>query len=559
MKNIAWGIIIFFNLFFLYYMMTLALTRARDFQVSFAIACVVELMFEIFIFETLEVAWVQYMIPHLVVNDVRKRIVYFRQQINDAFDVKLSEIEHPFDATEYLFVSARLAKEFPTLFESEIILIFSNYLPGAIGDRWGNVKSWRPSNMKGASFTILLPMLTVLQWMGTFSMRAQKAIMHVFQPIFCAMGVVLAFFMAANPIWLLVPAAFICFEVYQWSKRRRKAKVALIGGDVDLDAKMEEPLKAKPEPEGAQLTDIDDRPVKAKPIEECVKISPTVTSVVAIEEPVLVPPVETVESTEKEEEVLQLAVKEEEPKIVSQQSVKKKKAFANYEMQEEQEEKTPVKDDRAETVATSLENPVPPVPDLLLSDDDDDDARTVYDDDGTPSGVEKVEKKQGGRGRGGGERGGKDTTARKKNRQHRRKAQQLFEQFENRRQEDLITSLLDDGAVEINPKQKQNKQHGKISLAFDELVASPYAAYLGQRDSRDVRAGRVHLPPVARKGGPGIGSTGSTGTGSRPNRFSCLDSGHDQDSGSDEDGDAAQKRSDEAEENNNIPKLNWEK
>mgnify|MGYP003385739014 CR=1 FL=1 len=514
MKRIAWGIVILFNLFFLWYMMTMALTRARDFQVSFAIACTVQLFFEIFIFETLEVSWVQYVIPHLVVNDVRKRITSLRQQVRDAFDIKLSEIEHPLDATEYLFVSARLAKEFPTLFESEVILIFSNYLPGAMGERWNSSKWWRPANWQGAGFTIFLPMLLILQWMGTFSMRAQKAIIHVFQPIFCALGVLMAFFVAANPIWLLVPAAFVCFELYQWSKRKRKPKVNVLSEDVDMDAKVDAPMKVKPEPEVFKITDIDDHPLKAKPVETPVQPS-TLSAVVAVrEEPTLVPPVEKVESTES---------------IPLQPPPKKKKAFANYEMQDEK------KNSLSEAAGAEKSSP------FVEEDDDDDDARTVYDDDGRPSGVKKVQKnaKKGGGGTG-------NTAARKKNRRDL-KAQELFDQHEKRLQEEeksgcqdgLSANSFENPPKALDPFRVSPLQRslGQAGSTTDEVVPSPYLGKdIAPVGHRDMRPGRVHLPPVSRQGGPGSVA---------PNRFNCLESGNDETSSSDEE--------------ENIPKLKWEK
>jgi hypothetical protein len=505
MKNLAWGVVIVFNLFFLYYMMTMALTRARDFQVSFSIACLIQLSFEIFIFETLEVAWVQYLIPHLVVKDVRKRIHYLRQQINDAFDVKLSEIENPFDATEYLFVSARLAKEFPSLFESEVILIFSNYLPGAIGERWRASKSWRPSGWKGPSFTILLPVLAVLQWMGTFSMRAQKAIMHVFQPIFCSVGIILAFFLATNPIWLLVPAAFIAFEVYQWSKRRRKAKVALAGDDdVDLNAKMEQPLKVKPEPEGVKITDADDRPVKAKPVTQHVHSAP---AVVAIEEPVSTPPVEKTEPAGEEEE------EEEEEEEV------------RIETEEPEECLSPAKEERAQTAPSPPDTTVPPVAQPLDDDDDDDDddCRTVFDDDGTPSGVERIDASRGGR------HLPSNTAARRRTRQDRLRAQELFDQFEKREREEEESGCKEEATsnpfcspgkaldpFHVSPMQQSlgSSSTSSAAAAAAESVPSPYAGRnIAPAGMRDVRAGRVHLPPVVRRGGPGTCFTPTEGGG----------------------------------------------
>jgi len=468
MKNLAWAAVIFFNLFFLYYMMTMGLTRPRDFQISFVTACMIQLFFEIFVFETLEVAWVQYIIPMLVMDDVRKRIRFLRQQIDDAFDVKLSSIENPFDATEYLFASARLAKEFPSLFESEIILIFASYLPGAIGERWKGVKWWRPSNVKGVSFSILWPALVILQYIGTISMRTQKAVVHVFQPIICALGIVLAFFFAANPIWLVIPAAFVAFELYQWHKRRRTPKTTVVE---DLDDVKDEPLKVKPQPEVPIMEQFDERPVKSKPVEEPV-------------EERITPPVA------------------EPPRVLK----KKKSTFATYEIEEKKIEKEEEKEiekevEKKQEVQSPIGDSYVSVSAKDIYDDDDDDVRTVFDDDGKPAGVKKLS-----------HAGPSDSAARKKKRRERQKSHQLYNAFEERQRAKEVSGHVDDETSNafLSPQKSMDPfrvapvQRAISNVAPDDYVPSPYADKdFSLVDTRDIRPGRVHLPPVSRKRGPG--------------------------------------------------------
>jgi hypothetical protein len=489
MKNMAWAVVIFFNMFFLYFMMTMGLTRTRDFQVSFVVACMLQLFFEIFVFETLEVAWVQYIIPHLVMKDVRKQILFLREQINDAFDVKLSGVEHPFDATEYLFASARLAKEFPDLFESEIILIFSNYLPGEIGERWNSAKWWRPSNMKGVSFSILLPVLMILQWVGTISMRIQKAVVHVFQPIFCSLGIVLAFFMAANPIWLLVPAAFVFFECYQWYKRKRKQSGVI--DDVDLDDIDGGDLKKKPQSAGLILDEVVDEGLKTKPSESHVVHAPsTVHSI----EPVVEPVVELEKQRDVDEHI-------DEPVVEPSPSLKKKNStFANYEMQVEH-----VVTDEKASDAPIIEETLDKIEDeanIDEDDDDDDDAWTVYNDEGKPIGVEK--------------NGHLCTTpnsdARRTKRQQRQETWQLFGQFEERQKAKVVSGNVEDDTSNSFRSPQKSMDPFRVapvlrsisSVVDDDYVPSPYAdKNIAPVDPRDMRPGRVHLPPVIRKCGPG--------------------------------------------------------
>jgi hypothetical protein len=221
-KTVAFVCIAFINLFMLYYFLLTAATRDIYFQGTFVIACIIQLTFEIFVFETVEIAWVHYIVPHLAVKDIQLAIRELKNQISHAFSVSLKEIENPLDASEYFFVSARLAKHFPDLFESSIMLIYSLYLPGVVGERWfNNATSSFDARTRGyfhwSKGISIYPLLCAAGHIfGTIPMQSQKFIIHIFQPILCFLGVACIFWTIQQPLYAIIPVVFILFETFQW-------------------------------------------------------------------------------------------------------------------------------------------------------------------------------------------------------------------------------------------------------------------------------------------------------------------------------------------------------
>jgi hypothetical protein len=227
-KQLAWGCIAVINIFFIYYCMLTAASRDYYFQGTFVTACAIQLFFEIFVFETVEIAWVHYIVPHLAVKDIQLAIAQLKKHVDHAFSVKLNEIENPLDASEYFFVSARLAKHFPELFESSIVLIYAHYLPGVVGERWfKKPTSSYDVDTRGyfhwSKSISVYPVLCALGHIfGTIHMKAQLFLIHLFQPILCFMGVVFLIWIAHDPLYALVPAAFFAFELFQYWKREKR-------------------------------------------------------------------------------------------------------------------------------------------------------------------------------------------------------------------------------------------------------------------------------------------------------------------------------------------------
>lgn len=186
-KLIAWLLVLGLNAFFLYYLIELGINKPPDFQLNFVTVCMIQLLLEMVFFETIEVFFVQYFIPHSVLEVVRDKIEELRTLASGMMDDFVGP--RILNAAEFLFVSNRLARKFPTLFESEIVHLYSSYLPGGISSSWN--RSWNlfPDNLshyRGAR--LLLPTLAILQCIGTLNMREQKVLVRLIVPVLILLG-----------------------------------------------------------------------------------------------------------------------------------------------------------------------------------------------------------------------------------------------------------------------------------------------------------------------------------------------------------------------------------
>ena len=379
-----------------------------------------------------------------------------------------------------------MAKEFPSVFESELILSFVDYLPGAIGERWIGEKHWF-SGVDRVKYTLLVPIFAFLEWMGTITMRVQKAIVHILQPLIVVAGIVLALLFAANPIWLIIPAAIIFFEAYQWTKRDNNARVD-ISEESAMNEKMSEPLKEKPVPDEFDLTDVDGQPQKVKPVEDNINYSVKSSSVNVVDE--LSSPTKNEEVAEQKVETIakEIPIEADTKLDVPKPSLKKKKTFAAYEIEDNN--------------SLSNENDMAIIG--LSQKVNDDDDQTVFSDDGKPTGVVKKMKQNRK----------SDSSYRKNNRRDRKKAQELFEEFERDQKEKEESGCREDDTSNsfssppktLDPFRVSPVHHSLHSSSSNvqDIVPSPFLdKVIVPLELRDIRRGRVHLPPVIRKGGPG--------------------------------------------------------
>ena len=110
--------------------------RGLRWQQSFILSCVLQCVIEIVFNETTTVLWINYGLPSLIT----KKIVHIKTKIEQtilALIENRSYVDSPFEKSvitcnvpDYLFVSYAVAKAYPHLLESEIVLSYKTPTPG---------------------------------------------------------------------------------------------------------------------------------------------------------------------------------------------------------------------------------------------------------------------------------------------------------------------------------------------------------------------------------------------------------------------------------------------
>lgn len=241
-------------------------------------ACVLQIIVEIFVYETCECLWIHYVIPKLVADEVATSMKTVKASISAAFK-KNQQVRSDFDSPEFFFVARQLADHFSNLFESSIVLSFHSYFPPSeldcvvashqqsqdqehgheeqqkllsqkvqspddhyedndydddnddawVGHVGGNVvvgrKKKRPLATFMRRFNIRILVLSLLLYIGTFPMRLQQVAIHTLQPILFSFIIIFYFFLVAHPLASIGIMAFVLYETIVYSNNRDRRRV----------------------------------------------------------------------------------------------------------------------------------------------------------------------------------------------------------------------------------------------------------------------------------------------------------------------------------------------
>ncbi len=144
-KTIAGVVLVAINFFFMYYSILRGYQKGLAWQQAFLIGCILQLIMEIFFSETLQCLYVHYFVPRMMSKTAIDRIHNTLQLCIDSLcnqhsvgsgSHNSSDEGNIVDAPNYLFVSTKLAHEFPAMMESLMILSYHSTLPGEIGKKW---------------------------------------------------------------------------------------------------------------------------------------------------------------------------------------------------------------------------------------------------------------------------------------------------------------------------------------------------------------------------------------------------------------------------------------
>jgi hypothetical protein len=144
-KYIAAAALLALNAFFIYFVMIKGVQKGRDWQLQYVTCCLIQVTVDILLFETVECAWLNFLVPQYVHEEVAcaaeklrsltQRIAGLRTDIEETQQGQ--EVTKFFlNAPAHLFVSTKLAKEKPQLLESMIVSSYRHHLPGEICKTW---------------------------------------------------------------------------------------------------------------------------------------------------------------------------------------------------------------------------------------------------------------------------------------------------------------------------------------------------------------------------------------------------------------------------------------
>ena len=135
-KWMSLGIVVAINAFMIVYTLMYGLKRGLQWQISLLYGCIFQLIVEVIFNETLECVWINYVVPTVVIPDIRKAYDVICECIDQVCYQKMSTEAHYLDTTKYFFISRKVADAYPNLPESIIIQNYHSYLPGLIAKKW---------------------------------------------------------------------------------------------------------------------------------------------------------------------------------------------------------------------------------------------------------------------------------------------------------------------------------------------------------------------------------------------------------------------------------------
>ena len=211
-KVFAWAIVVILNLFFVYFSMLRGMQRGQQWQMGFAMACVVQFLVEVLLYETTECMCVNYVIPCAAANEIHSVQYALRRTIDNLCSSTMRDHRYFLDAPNYLFVSVAVAKKFPDLLESIIVRSYHHYLPGELSKKWHFGASSRTTNNRNLrNFSIFALTTSFFQLIGSAPGHIQRMIIHTAQPLLFSAILIVGLFFYKHPVYL---AGFALFPLY---------------------------------------------------------------------------------------------------------------------------------------------------------------------------------------------------------------------------------------------------------------------------------------------------------------------------------------------------------
>ena len=81
-KGVAWAVLILLNVFFVYYSMLRGYVKGVQWQRAYLTACIIQLLIEVLVIESMECIWINFVLPNLVYNEIHSALDSLNAAIN---------------------------------------------------------------------------------------------------------------------------------------------------------------------------------------------------------------------------------------------------------------------------------------------------------------------------------------------------------------------------------------------------------------------------------------------------------------------------------------------
>jgi hypothetical protein len=193
----------------------------------------------------MECVWIQFIVPNLVSKDVLQVNELLSNTVLELCSGKShTEDNNVLNAPDYLFVSTNLAKMYPNLMESTIIMSYRSYLPGELSKKWNVGSTARisrnsMSSLRGAA--LVTTVVFLLQILATSPFVLQRLFVRFSQPFFLAGLVYIGSMVFKSPLYISIfsvsIAAVLLYFVYRYLRENHNIiafmKISPSKSDVD--------------------------------------------------------------------------------------------------------------------------------------------------------------------------------------------------------------------------------------------------------------------------------------------------------------------------------------
>jgi hypothetical protein len=193
LKYSAAGAIAGLNAFFLYYILLKGVQNGLTWQYQYLGCCLVQLAVDLLLFETVECAWLNFLVPQYVHEEVAAAAEALRgltRKLSQPIDIEgadaiAAEYKFFLDAPNHLFPSVMVANSYPQLLESMIVSSYRNHLPGEICKTWPHcaVQESSPAAPVTAGTVSHIPVVRAVLRALSVAMVAFIAIPYTYQRI----------------------------------------------------------------------------------------------------------------------------------------------------------------------------------------------------------------------------------------------------------------------------------------------------------------------------------------------------------------------------------------